>query len=547
MSAGPSTGPSTGLRIDRIGRTPRRCDGRTAPLLEDAAATTWPPATSATPRPPLRPGGAGRRPQAPGHVHRLDRRARADPLPVGDHRQRRRRGARRAFARGSTWSCTTTTRSGTRQRPRHPGRHGAQDGARRRRAVLDAAACPSGKFGGGSYAVSGGLHGVGASVVNALSARLDVEVDRDGATHVMSFRRGACPAFSTATALMPTSRRRRACARSSGSPKRVSGTRVRYWVDRQIFLRDAALSLHGYTNAPGRRRFWSQVAIAVRDERPGAETVQEVFAYDGGISEFCEFLARPGDHRCPAPAWQRPLPGDGPDPRRAGTPGAGRGGARAAGRHRVAMGYEYDAVVRTFVNIIATPRGGTHLQGFERGLVRTLNEQLRATKLLRVGEDAVLKDVVEGLTAVVTVRIAEPQFEGQTKEVLGTSAATGIVQGVVQRELTKALTSGSRARPRAGSGFVLEKVLAARTRIAARQHPGDPATEECAGGIDPARQARRLSQRGRRPFGAVHRRGRLGARHGEAGAQLGVPGAAPDSRQDPQRPEVVRLGHAEER
>jgi DNA gyrase subunit B len=127
--------------------------------------------------------------------------------------------------------------------------------------------------------------------------------------------------------------------------------------------------------------------------------------------------------------------------------------------------------VRSFVNIIATPKGGTHLSGFERGLVRAVNEQLRASKLLKVNDDAVVKDdVLEGLTAVVTVRLAEPQFEGQTKDVLGTSAATRIVSHVVHRELSAVL--GSSRRPdKAQSRAILDKVVgAARTRVTARQH-----------------------------------------------------------------------------
>ncbi|HVQ18832.1 MAG TPA: toprim domain-containing protein, partial [Actinomycetes bacterium] len=133
-------------------------------------------------------------------------------------------------------------------------------------------------------------------------------------------------------------------------------------------------------------------------------------------------------------------------------------------------GTGYDTVVRSFVNIIATPKGGTHLSGFERGLVRTVNEQLRASKLLKSADDAVVKDdVLEGLTAVVTVRLAEPQFEGQTKEVLGTSAATRIVSHVVHRELSKVLES-TRRSDKAHARAILEKVVgAARTRVAARQ------------------------------------------------------------------------------
>jgi DNA gyrase subunit B len=131
----------------------------------------------------------------------------------------------------------------------------------------------------------------------------------------------------------------------------------------------------------------------------------------------------------------------------------------------------YDSTTRSFVNIIATPKGGTHVTGFERAVARTVNEVLRSTKLLRVAEDDIVKDdAMEGLTAVVTVRLAEPQFEGQTKEVLGTSAANRIVAAVVSKELKEFLTS-TRRDTKAQARAVLEKaVAAARTRIAARQH-----------------------------------------------------------------------------
>jgi DNA gyrase subunit B len=134
-------------------------------------------------------------------------------------------------------------------------------------------------------------------------------------------------------------------------------------------------------------------------------------------------------------------------------------------------GTGYDTVARSFVNIIATPKGGTHVAGFERALVRTVNDQLRTAKLLRANDDPVIKeDILEGLTAVVTVRFPEPQFEGQTKEVLGTSAATRIVSQVVSAELKVFLSSTKRA-DRAQARAVMEKIVsAARTRIAARQH-----------------------------------------------------------------------------
>ncbi len=134
-------------------------------------------------------------------------------------------------------------------------------------------------------------------------------------------------------------------------------------------------------------------------------------------------------------------------------------------------GTGYDSTVKSFVNIIATPKGGTHVSGFEQAVTKTVNEVLRSAKMLRVAEDDIVKDdALEGLTAVVTVRLAEPQFEGQTKEVLGTSAARRIVANVVAKELKAFLTSTKRDA-KAQARAVLEKaVAAARTRIAARQH-----------------------------------------------------------------------------
>jgi DNA gyrase subunit B len=134
-------------------------------------------------------------------------------------------------------------------------------------------------------------------------------------------------------------------------------------------------------------------------------------------------------------------------------------------------GTGYDTTVRSFVNIIATPKGGTHVQGFERSLTKTLNEALRSQRVLRAAEDDVVKDdVLEGMTAIVTVRLAEPQFEGQTKEVLGTSAATRIVASVVSKELKAALTTTKKAGKMQAKAILDKVASAARTRVAARAH-----------------------------------------------------------------------------
>jgi DNA gyrase subunit B len=329
-----------------------------------------------------------------------------------------------------------------------------------------------GKFGGGSYAASGGLHGVGASVVNALSARLDVEVDRDGHTHQISFRRGVPGTFDGD---VPSSAFKRASGLRRGRKvaKRVTGTRVRFWPDRQIFTKDASFSVEDLRDRARQTAFLVPgLTIVVRDERSAADVAVETFHYSGGISEFCDFLA-------PDTAVSDTLRLSGAGVFTETVPVLDSSGHMTPTDVErqldvdVALrwGVGYDTAVRSFVNIIATPKGGTHLAGFERALVKTVNDQLRAAKLLRVNDDPVVKeDVLEGLTAVVTVRLAEPQFEGQTKEVLGTPAASRIVATVVSRELKTFLTSTKRAE-KAQARAVLDKVVAAaRTRIAARQH-----------------------------------------------------------------------------
>ncbi|MFW6092279.1 MAG: DNA gyrase/topoisomerase IV subunit B, partial [Actinomycetota bacterium] len=333
-----------------------------------------------------------------------------------------------------------------------------------------------GKFGGASYAASGGLHGVGASVVNALSARLDVEVDRDGKVHAMSFRRGEPGTFANGgpdDAFEPfTDHSELRVVRRVA--KRVTGTRVRFWPDRQIFLPEAQFALDELL---ARARQTSYLVpgleLTVRDER-GDEPVVEAFRHDGGIAEFVDFLAADGS---PATDVLRLT---GSETFSETTPVLDDNGelvSREIEREctvDIAVRWHsgYDTTVRSFVNVIATPKGGTHIAGFESGLLKVLRTQVRANaRRLKAGDEKVEKDdVLEGMTAVVTVRLAEPQFEGQTKEVLGTSAVRGIVARVVERELTRVLTSTKRA-DRAQATALLEKVVAAaKARVAARLH-----------------------------------------------------------------------------
>ena len=326
-----------------------------------------------------------------------------------------------------------------------------------------------GKFGAGSYNATGGLHGVGSSVVNALSTRLDVEVDRDGATWAMSFRRGVPGTFDGPGPTAPFTPGA-PLAKVGRVPKGRSGTRVTYWPDRQIFLVDAALSLEELHNRARQTSFLVPgLGISVTDAR-GAEPASERFRHDGGIGEFCEYLA-------PDAAVTEVVRLQGTGSFTETVPMLDdEGHMEPADVDRelgvdvaVRWGAGYDTMVRSYVNIIATPKGGTHVAGFERALTRSVASALTTTRLLKTGEEVVKDDVLEGLTAVVTVRLAEPQFEGQTKEVLGTPAVAKIVTKVVETELGAFLESKSGVAKQQARA-VLEKVVnASRARVAARQ------------------------------------------------------------------------------
>jgi DNA gyrase subunit B len=345
-----------------------------------------------------------------------------------------------------------------------------------------------GKFGGGSYTASGGLHGVGASVVNALSARLDVHVQRGGKVHSMSFRRGEPGVFADDGDPSPdadfTPFVDGSELRVTGRAKRgVTGTRIRYWADPQIFLRQASFN---YDELAGRVRQTSFLVpglrLVVRDQRDGAAAPgnpgesgprEEVFVHDGGIAEYVEFLA---SDPSVTDVWR--LRGTGHFQET--VPVLDELGhmkptdVERACEVDIALrwGTGFDAKVKSFVNIIATAKGGTHLSGFESSLLKVFRRQIEAnSRRLKSGSDKPEKDdVMAGLTAVVTVRLAEPQFEGQTKEVLGTNAVRGIVGRVVESELTALLTSGQRGAKQQ-SGLLLEKVVSEmKTRISARLH-----------------------------------------------------------------------------
>jgi DNA gyrase subunit B len=331
-----------------------------------------------------------------------------------------------------------------------------------------------GKFGGGSYTASGGLHGVGASVVNALSARLDIEVDRDGQTWTTSFRRGVTGEF-TGEGPGADFARRSGLRQVAKVPKTRTGTRVRFWPDRQVFLKDATFSYDGLVERARQTAYLVPgLAIAVRDETDeNAEEPREVeYRFAGGIGEFCEHLATSEKI-----TEVIRLIGDGTftetvpvlDDRGHMTPTEVE--RRLEVDVALQWGTGYDTITRSFVNVIATPHHGTHVTGFDRALIRTVNDQLRAARLLRNGDEPVTKDdILEGLTAVVSVRLPEPQFEGQTKEVLGTPAATRIVQQVVSSGLKDYFENPPRGAKQQARAVLDKIVAAAKTRIAAREH-----------------------------------------------------------------------------
>jgi DNA gyrase subunit B len=330
-----------------------------------------------------------------------------------------------------------------------------------------------GKFGGGSYTASGGLHGVGASVVNALAARLDIEVDREGQTWATSFRRGTAGEFG-ADGPDADFARKSGLRQVARIPKTRTGTRIRFWPDRQVFLKDAGFS---YDSLAERARQTAYLvpglAIAVREE--GADSAEArgcEFRFAGGIGEFCEHLAH-GDKLTEVIR----LTGDGTftetvpvlDDRGHMTPTEVE--RQCDVDIAIQWGTGYDTITRSFVNVIATPHHGTHVTGFDRALVRTVNEQLRAARLLKNGDEPVIKDdILEGLVSIVSVRLPEPQFEGQTKEVLGTPAVTRIVQQVVATQLKSYFENPPRGAKQQAKAVLDKVAAAAKTRIAAREH-----------------------------------------------------------------------------
>lgn len=331
-----------------------------------------------------------------------------------------------------------------------------------------------GKFGGGAYGNSGGLHGVGASVVNALSKRLDVTVTRDGAVWEISFLRGVPGVFSGAgpdAEFTPTPAGN-GLRKTGTAPRGKTGTTVRYWADPQAFDADAEFEYEPLLARARQSAFLVPgLGIKILDLR-GENPQQADFRFAGGISEFVEFLATDA---ALTDTWRFTGSGEFKETVPVLDETTGQLQTTEITRNcgvdiALRWGSGYDTRVQSFVNIIATPKGGTHLTGFEAGILKVLRKQIETqARKLKAGSDRPEKDdVLAGLTAVVTVNLPEPQFEGQTKEVLGTPAVRSIVNKLVTEQLT-ALFAANDKNSKQQTGLLLEKIVSEmKSRIAAR-------------------------------------------------------------------------------
>ncbi len=320
-----------------------------------------------------------------------------------------------------------------------------------------------GKFGGGAYAASGGLHGVGAAVVNALSTKLVVEVDRERRTHRLGFCDRVAGRFT------PTGRFRAGDELEvvGRVPAARTGTRVRFWPDHDIFDADARIEL---ARVLDRCRTMSYLvpglALTVTDDRHDA-CAEHTFRAKAGLADFVEHLTH-------GEAVVAPVVVHGEDTfvETVQVLEGGRQVAREVTRTcvvDVALRWVqgWDTTVVSFVNTIPTPGGGTHVAGFARALTTVVNESLKTSKALKANEpSATGDDVQEGLVAVVKVTVPEPQFEGQTKEVLGTAPVQSITYQAVAQGLRQWFGGGGR---KAHVKAVLDKVAGAvRSRQAAK-------------------------------------------------------------------------------
>lgn len=288
-----------------------------------------------------------------------------------------------------------------------------------------------GKFGGGSYKVSGGLHGVGSSVVNALSTQLDVRVYKNGQIHYQEFKRGAVVADLEVIGTTD-----------------VTGTTVHFTPDPEIFTETTQFDYSVLAKRIQELAFLNRgLKISITDKRSGMEQ-EEYFHYEGGIGSYVEFLNDKKDVIFETPIY---------------TDGELEGIAV-----EVAMQYttSYQETVMSFANNIHTHEGGTHEQGFRAALTRVINDYAKKNKILKENEDNLTgEDVREGLTAVISVKHPNPQFEGQTKTKLGNSEVVKITNRLFSEAFQRFLLEN----PQVARKIVEKGILASKARIAAKR------------------------------------------------------------------------------
>ena len=289
-----------------------------------------------------------------------------------------------------------------------------------------------GKFGGGGYKVSGGLHGVGASVVNALSVWLEVEICHEGKVYRQRYERGKVA--------------KKLEVIGECEPGKT-GTKVTFLPDGEIF----ETTIFDYSILQQRFRemafLTKGLKIVLRDERP-QEPIEKTFHYEGGINEFVEYL-----NRSTTPLYEQIIYCEGI---------VNNVSVEVAMQHNDS----YNENSYGFVNNITTPEGGTHIVGFRNALTKTFNDYARKNKLLKDNEPNLTgEDIREGLTAIISVKIEDPQFEGQTKQKLGNSEARGAVDNVVSEQLQIFLEQN----PQVAKVTVEKSVMAQRAREAARK------------------------------------------------------------------------------
>ncbi len=323
-----------------------------------------------------------------------------------------------------------------------------------------------GKFGGGAYSSSGGLHGVGASVVNALAAKLTAEVDRDGATHVLSFKERVAGQFTGSK--FKAGHKLEKVKRVS---KNKTGTRVRFWPDFEIFDPDATVDVEEICDRVTRACFLVPgMKVTVTDKRASGMKEPFTFVSRGGLADLVDHLSIgenvSGIIACNGiDTFHEKVPVDGKmtDVERECTVDVAL---------RWVKGYDTEVV--SFVNTIPTSQGGTHLAGFDKALTRVINnvvlkDNRKLAKLAKENKHKAGKDdAQEGLVAAIKVTFPEPQFRGQTKQELGTPAIEGIVSRIVYEQLKEWFEPGG--GPRSHVKAIADKLATAiQNRVASKQ------------------------------------------------------------------------------